>query len=337
MQQSNYDRILGILCSVLDAYSAVLFLPATDTDTDAAPSHYIAAAFTLGNKLDYNAEIVEGRGLVGWILRNREPLLVSNFDGRTNSLGYYTENEDSSIKAFMGCALPEDRGIICVDSKRQYSFSEKDQKILHLFADLIARFEAENAEQQDQLVLQQYYSALTTIYELRRKFTRWPEFLRHLLDLLAAVTGLGYCAFFTRDPEGGTYSVEDENIAIIKKKAGEKPSFPVTHGIIGWVFRNNTQVCSEGPDGSPETMLVGRGLDIPQFQSVLARPVVIQHKTMGVLCLAHDLPIKIHEATDDFLQMVSEHLSLFLENLYVKSQLRELHKEVQAARLNGHM
>lgn len=337
MQQSNYDRILGILCSVLDAYSAVLFLPVGESENAAPPSHYIAAAFTLGNKLDYNAEIVEGRGLVGWILRNKEPLLVSNFDGHTNSLGYYSDNEDASIKAFMGCALPDDRGIICVDSKRQYSFSEKDQKILHLFADLIARFEAENRVREEQLTLQQYYSALNTIYELRRKHTRWPEFLRHLLDLLAAVTGLGYCALFTRDPEGGTYSVEDENIALIKKKPGERPSFPLTHGVVGWVFRNNAPVSSDGPDSAPEAMLVGRGQDIPLFQSILARPLAVQHKTMGVLCLAHDLPLQIHESTEDFIQMVAEHLSLFLENLYLKSHLRELHKEVQAMRLGGHM
>jgi GAF domain-containing protein len=325
MQHNNFDRILGILCSVLDAYSAVLFLPQPPSEGKESV-HTIASSFSLGDKIDLTAEIQEGRGMVGWLARNREPLLVSNFDKRKHNLGYYTGNEEANIKAFMGCALPDNRGIICVDSKRQYSFSEKDQKILHLFADLAAKMEEENRNHAEHQQVVKYYAALTTIYTLRRRYSRWTEFLRHLLDLMAAVTGFGYCALFTLDPGGESYSLEGENIELMKKKNANPPSFPVSHGVVGWVFRNGTQVVSgTGSDSSPDTPLVGRGADVPQMQSVLAMPLIIQRKTRGVLCLAHDLPLDIPEATQYFAGMAAEHLSLFLENLFVKCRLRDLH------------
>jgi GAF domain-containing protein len=77
-------------------------------------------------------------------------------------------------------------------------------------------------------------------------------------------------------------------------------------------------------------MLVGKDMNIPPFQAVLALPLVIQHKTRGVLCLAHDVPQPISSTTQDFVRMATEHLSLFLENLYVKCRLRDLHQELQA-------
>lgn len=326
MQQSNYDRLLAILCSVLDAYSAVVFLPARDSGDDEARAHYVAAAFSLGKKLNHRAEIVEGRGLVGWLLRNREPLLVSNFDRHKHKLGYYKGNDEDNIKAFMGCPLPGESGAVCVDSKRQYSFSEKDQKVLHLFADLIARFQQENSGMQDSQMVLKYYAALCTIYTLRRRHSRWSDFLRYLLDLMAAVTGFGYCALFTLDSSNERYRLEGENITVMTRKQ-PAPSFPISHGIVGWVFRNGVQVCSDGPEGSPDAMLVGRADDIPQFQSVVALPIVMQRKTRGVLCLAHDTPLTIHQATQDFVRMAAEHLSLFLENLYLKCRLRDLHNE----------
>lgn len=331
MQSSSspYDQVLGILCSVLDAYSAALFLPIRGSEDEPSRPYYIASSFSLGNSLDSNADIVEGRGLVGWILRNKEPLLVANFDQRRNHLGYYSGNEELTIKAFMGCSLPGRSGALCVDSKRQYSFSEKDQKLLHLFAELIARLEDRDSGHDERRQQLKYYAALRTVYALRRQYTRWAEFLRRFLDLMAVISGFGYCMLCTRDPNGETYSVEGENTPLMLKPGQSGPSFPLSNGVVGWVFRNSAHVCNEGASGSPDTQLLGKNADIPPFQTVLALPLVIQRKTRGVLCLAHEFPLEISSATQDFALMAAEHLSLFLENLYVKYRLRDLHRATQ--------
>ena len=327
MQQNVFDRILGILCSVLDAYSAVLFLPAIGQEKLSDAEYTIASAFSLGNRLNTGVSLPEGHGLVGWILRSREPMLVANFDQRYNHLGYYRDGEEQNIKAFMGTALADGLGALCVDSKRQYSFSEKDQKMLHLFAELISQMQKELAHSDERRTTLKFYAALRTVYSLRHQYSKWPEFLRHFLDLMSTITGFSYCVFCTRDSHGENYVVEDESTKLLLQHGRDPVTFPMSNGIVGWVFRNSKPVISDAREGTPETPLVGRGLDIPLFQTVVAFPLIIQRKTRGVLCLAHDAPLEVNETTKDFIRMASEHLSLFLENLYIKCRLRDMHRE----------
>ena len=197
MHRNAYDRILGILCSVLDAYSAVLFLRDVSSDgvCDTESSCHLKATFSLGDKVKPSAVVEPGKGLVGWILRNGEPLLVPNFDQRRHQLGYYREGEEDRIKAFMGCALPGGYGVLCVDSKRQYSFSEKDQKLLHLFAELLVEIMGQIGLAEEQRLSLRYYAALKTVYTLRRRHSRWAEFLHQFLQLMAAAGGFSYALF----------------------------------------------------------------------------------------------------------------------------------------------
>ncbi|MDR1945767.1 MAG: GAF domain-containing protein [Desulfovibrio sp.] len=326
---SSYDRILGILCSVLNAYSAVLFLPAEEASAGGDRVHYVASGFSLGDSLDFSAEIREGMGPAGWILRHREPLLIANFDRRKNYLGYYAGNEEQHIKAFMGCALPDTEGALCVDSKRQYSFSEQDQKMLHLFADLIARLGEDIDDNEERRQTLRYYAGLRAVYDLRRRHSRWAEFLRRYLELMAGLTGFSYALLCTRGADGKNYCVEGENYDLLLRPGVSVPVFSMSSGIVGWVFRNGAPLRSDGPDGSPETLLLGREAGLPQFQTVSALPLVIQRRTRGVLCLAHEVPLRITSATQDFMRMAADHMALFLENLFVKCRLRDLHREAE--------
>lgn len=320
MRQTSFTRILGILCSVLDAYSAVLFLK---EDSKEGTGHKLVASFSLGDKIEPSTVVQPGRGLVGWIIRNGEPLLVPNFDQRQNHLGYYRDNEEQRIKAFMGCALPEGRGALCIDSKRQYSFSEKDQKLLHLFAGLLAELSAGAALEENQHAILRYHKALKTVYTLRREHSRWGEFLQQFLALMAATCDCGYGVFCVTSPSGDEYIIEGENTPVLcKGKAA--PSFSLTSGAIGWVFRNDAPLFSGGVGGLPEASLFGKGVAVPHFQTIIALPLVIQRKTKGVLCLANDTPIPLTEELKEFTGMASEHLALFLENLYVKCRLRDV-------------
>ncbi len=322
MSRNVYTHTLGTLCSVLDAYSTVLFLaePAPRSGT----LYRLAGKFSLGDFIDPSAVIEPGKGLVGWIVKNSSPLLVPNFDQRKNHLGYYKENEELRIKAFMGCSLPDGKGVLCVDSKRQYSFSDKDQKLLHLFAQLIAEQSDNHGRGQALSTIGQYYIALKDIYTLRRRHSRWTEFLQEFLVLIVQATGCDYGVFCHNDTISGTYVVEGETSPFVWKPRLQPPAFSVNGGAIGWVCRNAEPIFSNAPGGMPESSLFGRGVITPQFQTVMALPLQIQRKTRGVLCLAKESSLNITGETRDFVHMASEHLSLFLENLYLKCRLRDM-------------
>ena len=60
----------------------------------------------------------------------------------------------------------------------------------------------------DRRVMAKYYGALRAIHELRREHTRWKNFLRHFLELLAAITDNSYAMFCSRSSTGEAYVVE---------------------------------------------------------------------------------------------------------------------------------
>lgn len=320
MKSTFETHILSIVCSVFDAYSAVLFLP-----DDGGASNFLAASFSLGNNISPDTVILPGKGLVGWILHNRQPLLVDNFDQSQSNLGYYGPHADEKIKAFMGFPIPSG-GALCVDSKRQYSFSEKDCKILQLFAELLAR----NIREADDGAVDEgtrFFAELGVIQELRFRFRRWPEFLRSFLRVMARALRFDYCAFATLQEDGASYCLEAESAPLLLAN-GQPLCLPLGNGITGWVFRNEQPVFAESSTSA--TALFGKLPDIPDFPTVVCMPVMVNKTCRGVLCGAHTETVEIDDAMRNFSRQAVDHLSLFLENLYLKNRIRNLLAKAEA-------
>ena len=314
----TYKRILDIICNVFDAYSAVLILPS------GIERYSLAAYFSLGDNIEDQAEIMPGQGLAGWIIRNQAPLLINKFDEQQSHIGYYRNNEESAIKAFMGSPL-RSGGAVCVDSKRQYSFADKDLKLLRFFADFVSGLAQDAVRTVDQEYLVSYHQALHKIYGLRGQFTRWPVFLQEFLDLIAVTAGFEYALFAARDSNGENYLLEGENRSMfIDLKQSSRQMVPAGSGLIGWVFRDGKPVYTEGKPDTPVSPLLGKGFSSPPFHSVICLPMVIHKITRGVVCLAHGTPHMISQDLQAFLNMSVDHLTLFLENLYLKNRLRDL-------------
>lgn len=312
-RQSLEDHVLAIICSVFDAYSAVLFLPEEGSDTC-----YLAGSFSLGQNIPEKAAIIPGRGLAGWIVQQRKPIMVADFDHKKHSLGYYINGAEKDIKAFMGYPIPTG-GAICVDSKRQYSFSTKDYKLLQLFADLVAR--QQNIGAAANLGdIPRYFAELGIIQDLRFRYKNWHEFLRNFLHTISDATQFDYCAFATRYENSSTYVIECESAPLLLP---DNPGLelPVGSGITGWVFLNEQPVFAEEGGLAPGSGLFGKLPDIPDFPAAICIPVIVNHNCLCVLCLANTMPKRIDESMRNFVRQSVDYLSLFLENLYLKNRL----------------
>lgn len=315
MNSVSIDKhVLGIVCSVFDAYSAVLFLPG-----EAGDSHYLAASFSLGDNIPENVTIEPGKGLVGWILRARKPLIVSPFDYHQDCLGYYGDESEEQIKAFMGFPIPTG-GALCVDSKRQYSFSEKDYKILNLFADLVAKQQGLgiSAAGGD---IPRYFAELGVLQDLHLQYKRWPVFLKNFLRTIKDATRFDYCAFATLLEDGDSYCVESEASPLLLTD-GASPKFPLGAGIVSWVFSNGQPVYAEDGKLAPTSGLFGKVDNLPEFPSAICLPIFVNKSCRCVLCLANSQPVIIDESMRSFARLAADHLSMFLENLYLKNRLR---------------
>lgn len=84
-------------------------------------------------------EIIQPRGPIEWVMKEKKPLLVDEFYEDASSLGYY--DGDAEVRSL--CAVPvligdELVGILIVDSPEAFYFSELDKEKIKAFSSFIA-------------------------------------------------------------------------------------------------------------------------------------------------------------------------------------------------------
>ena len=316
----NYylNLIQGILCNIFEAYSSVLFLPYNKN------KYYLASYFSLGDNIIDEHTIEPGQGLIGWIIRNNESILVNNFEQESYCLGYYNKDSESKIKAFMGSPLSNGEGVLALDSKKAYSFSPKDQKILHQFIQLLQNLSYDFSQISFNQQEKNYYIFLQLILSLRQKQPRWLKFLDKFLNSLAQYTNFEYCFFAARDEIGSGYFLEGWNKPIFSNSKTYRQNFDINSGLIGWVFKNNSMV-STADRGSSNlgTPVFDNKVNQPNFQSIICLPLIVHMRTRGVLVLADTENKHISQELQNFLYLVNDYLALFLENLYLKNKFKQ--------------
>ncbi len=122
------DGISQLMFNIYEAFTVAFYLKEKDTLG-------CISAFTFAKSFRKERHIsIEGT-LPGWVFKHNEALIIPNFDRDENALGYYGGEE--GIKSFMGYPLGHD-GVIIVDSKRKYIFTDKEKKHLSSFAAMIS-------------------------------------------------------------------------------------------------------------------------------------------------------------------------------------------------------
>lgn len=313
-------HLLSIVANAFDAYSAVLFL------ADAPEQFRLASYFSLGDDLLQEAVVVPGKGLVGWVVRNNQPMLVHNFELQGESLGYYAGRGESVVKAFMGCPLRDGQGALCVDSKKSYSFSTKDQKILHQFAEFITKLQLDTSRTETNRKDHRYYHALQQLQGLRKRFPLWSSYLKHFLRILSQATEIDHVILAARDEYGQNYFLEGWTESVSLSSTARDQVFPIGSGLVGWVFKNDTPVFAADSDSSHTgTSLFARELFPSLFMhTVICLPLTVHKKTRAVLILADTRTREASQEMRNFLHLITEYLEFFLENLYLKNQVVKL-------------
>ena len=112
-----FDNFLALIASTFDAHSVLLFMP--ESENSAAK---LVSFFSMSDKsVNQNAQLAQGKGLVGWILKNKQPLLYQIPEENQANLGYYLDDTEDSIHSFMGTFIAGN-GALCLDSKKRIFF-----------------------------------------------------------------------------------------------------------------------------------------------------------------------------------------------------------------------
>lgn len=127
------DGMMKLLSNVTDAFTSALFLSHKDEKLLRLKVYH-----SLGSSVIEGVKVGLGEGLIGWVASHNEPLNVSNFSQDTRNLLFYSQGEGIKSLLAIPLAIREGIGVLYVDSKRQYQFTHKVQKIVTGFAEQIS-------------------------------------------------------------------------------------------------------------------------------------------------------------------------------------------------------
>ncbi len=313
------QQTLSLFAGVFDAYSVVLFLP-VQTAEGGDEECRIAAYFSLGDHVDPDCVIASGQGLVGWIMASRKPLEVPQFNQGHNALLYYGAVDEPGIKAFMGCPLPGG-GVLCVDTKRQYSFNEREHKHLQMLAAILGGMHSLARDDRVLGDIPRYFATIEALEDLRRNYKGWNSYISAFLNSVADATGFDYAAFVSVEVPGESYSISAENQPVLARRGA--PFYQsISSGLAGWVLRNGQPVLHSGEEGRAPA-LFGTSENLPDFAAVAVLPVTINKTVRACLSLGHNEAHPINETMRSFLRTAVGMLAAHGDNLYLRLRLSE--------------
>ncbi len=328
--QTPTHSLLALTALIFEAHSVVLF--AVEEDGDAVP----VAFYNQQNIINPHARIHPGKGLVGWILRNQEPLLIDNKE--ESQLGYYKEAHEPAVHSFMGYpVMPKGEygctGVLCVDSLKPAAFAHSRQAWLYHLAQCIPQIEQILADSKSQRESVHYFAAMEKLLDLRSHYQGWGPYIMQALEYLSRVTGFEYAAFSSRPDGSETYTVENDYPTLLSQHK-IVPEFPLTQGITGWVFRNEEPVYNEGADGAVSRSSLFGVLPpaygvFPEFAATLCVPVKVEKNTQAVLSFASASPRMISPAMRLFLRMAADDMARLLESVALRYRIKALTPKAQ--------
>jgi signal transduction protein with GAF and PtsI domain len=119
-------ELIQLIGNVTEAFTTALFL------FDPVQNKLnLRCVQSLSQHINHQTSLSIGDSLIGWVAKNQRPVNIAQFDRDTRNLKFYLRDE--KIKSFLAVPLGE-VGVLCIDSKRNYVFTDKDQKILQNFA-----------------------------------------------------------------------------------------------------------------------------------------------------------------------------------------------------------
>lgn len=312
------NDFLALVGETFNAHSAVYM----ELESELQPAVLKSFWTEAGENFDKNTLIASGKGLIGWILRNKLPLAYAIEEDQQANLGYYANDEtECRIRSFMGVPVGS-QGVLCVDSQEIQKFNEAEQARLTHFARLIPQIKETMQSAERFTNVNEYFYIFEQISELKKNYMGWSAFIKNFLGVLSLRCGYEYVSFSSLSYKKDCYIIECEYPKIIGKE-----EFSHNAGIVGWVLQHGESVFNDGRGGVVSAPLYGKVESFPSFTAAISVPVFVNKEAKGVLCLASSQVKKINPEFKLLLRLLAENLGEFLETISLKYQVQSVRKK----------
>jgi signal transduction protein with GAF and PtsI domain len=268
--------IVKLIGNVTEAFTVALFL------YNQAHDHILLNCYhTLSLQINPRISLQPGDSVIGWVAKNRQPVNIAQFDRDTRNLKLYLKDE--GIKSFLAVPVG-DAGVLCVDSKRNYVFTEKNQKILMDFAQVIVNHLRSRAICCRETAQGRTLDFIFGINALSRQNHGLQEYYQKVLNRYRQYANADSAILALLPRKADRYLIvasEGKLFAPLKKT-----SIPVDMGLTGWVIREKKPLVRREMKPRNHKSYVFYPEDpCGCFRSYIGLPLYFFHKLYGVMSL----------------------------------------------------
>jgi signal transduction protein with GAF and PtsI domain len=269
-------ELIDLIGNVTEAFTVALFLynPARDR-------LFLKCYHTLSLQINPRLSLQPGDSVIGWVAKNKQPVNIAQFDRDTRNLKLYLKDE--GIKSFLAVPVG-DAGVLCVDSKRNYVFTEKNQKILLDFAQVILNQLRSLAIGCRETAQGRTLDFLFGINALSQQNHGLQEYYQKILNRyrLYANADSAILALLPRKRDRYLIVASEGKLFAPLKKT----SIPVDMGLTGWIIRENKPLVRREMKPKNHKSYVFYPEDpCGCFRSYIGLPLYFFHKLYGVMNL----------------------------------------------------
>lgn len=314
--ENDLQHITKLIRKTLSANTVCLFVPEKE------------GALTLKS---YNSEteyilkdkrIEIGKGYVGWIGKERIPLIISEIKGGYEALGFY--GRDLDVKSFLGLPLLDHGlfvGVLIADSLRESVFSDREAEILGAFGVLVIQILKKAKVDQQIEVSARSIKALHEISSTLSSTLNLKEMGQRLIELSNLIVPYDH----------GGLLLYDENerkmeLLAAKNWDGIKEGlrFDVDKSLVGWIARNRQPLHFSDLKTSREKIPIVPEMSI-KARSFLGLPLNIQGERMvGVFALSSSEPNSFTGPQQYLLSILCNHVAVLMTNAKLHLEMERM-------------
>jgi GGDEF domain-containing protein len=305
---------------MLDAYTTAFFI--ADPKTRRLD---LAASQSLSKFLDESASLpIEQSGILSQVQKIGQTIHLDklNMQEVSSALPFYRPGE-SLLKGLFATSVGNGAGVLYVDTKHTWGFSDKQQKCIREAADVLNELlgQQECVEQQKSYarILELWY----TIDQAACKDYSLEEYSQAIVDACSRFLGTEYAFMAVKEPQDLCCRLMAQTSTMPRNLQNQ--SFSTERGLIGWIFHNkkSLSISKLNPE-SPDHFLIFPGENLPHQGAFWGIPTQLSLGHLLVLTFLDRRPLQWSSDDQYAITRILHTFHLVFEQLYWKERYEQL-------------
>ncbi len=322
MPPNPYQSLVSLLSNAVEAYTAAFFI----TDLKDRTLRLAAVQSLSRHLLDNRPLPLEEGGIISQVQKMGQVVHMNKLQEGSSTIAatlpLYREGE-SHIKGLFAMPVAEGAGVLYVDTKYQWGFSDKNMKLIQEMAQVLESLMAKEAGHEQQKDSARILDFCRQVKQPVAEPFDVEEYTTHFVEECARLLEMEYAFLALRDPDDDLYQLFAATPNTPRSLSHQH--FLIKHGLLGHAFQTQKplHIARLNPHAS-EHFLFSPSEGLPHHGMLWAIPANLASGHQIVLAFLSRDTAPWSKAQQEAILHALQFYQLLLDKLFLKEECRHL-------------